>query len=112
MPAPLDNWSPQTRATCFRRFAQSLKEESKAFFLRDGTHGEMYFFVSNDGKAAVMPAPDEKDRDKTTDQLRQHIRDNNIYGFVHISESWTYFRQKPNDHTLRQITGVNGGRKV
>ena len=106
MASPLENWSPQNRATCFRRFAQSLKEESKTVFLRDGTHGEMYFFVSDDGKAAVMPAPADKDndRDKTTDQLRQHIRDNNIYGFVHISESWTYFRQKPNDHTLRQIT--------
>ncbi len=103
MSSPLDNWSPATRATCFRRFAQDLKEQSKGVFLRDGHHGEMFFFVSDDGRAAVMPAPADLDRDKMVDQLRQKVRENNIYGLVHISESWSYFRQKPVDHTLKQI---------
>ena len=103
MSSPLDNWSPDTKATCFRRFAQDLKEQSKGVFLRDGHHGEMFFFVSDDGRAAVMPAPADMDRDKMVDQLRQQVRENNIYGLVHISESWSYFRQKPGDHTMKQI---------
>ena len=82
MASPLDNWSPSTRATCFRRFAQDLKEQSKGVFVKDKSHHEMFFFVSDDGKAAVMPAPADMDRDKMVDQLRQKIRENNIYGFV------------------------------
>ena len=106
----LENWSPSTSATCFRRFAQDLKEQSKRVFLKDKSHHEMFFFVSDDGKAAVMPAPADIDRDQMVDQLRQKIRQDKIYGLVHISESWTYFRQKPGDHTMKQI--VEGEIKV
>lgn len=90
-------------ATCFRRFAQDLKEQSKQVFLKDKYHQEMFFFVTNDGRAFVMPAPKDLDRDQTAEKLRHTIREHNIYGLVHICESWTYFRQKPGDHTLKQI---------
>lgn len=103
MASSLDNWSPQNKAVCFRRFAQEIKEHSKQMFLKDGHHTEMFFFVAEDGQAAVMPAPPKMDRDEMVEQLKQTIREKNIYGFVHIAESWGYFRQRPGDHTLKQI---------
>ena len=35
--------------------------------------------------------------------LKQRIRDEDTYGVVHISESWSYFSRRRGDHTLKQI---------
>jgi hypothetical protein len=66
----LDNWSPSNRANCFRRFAQELKEQSKHVFLKDKHHAEMFFFVTDDGQAAVMPAPPKMERDEMVAKLK------------------------------------------
>lgn len=103
MASPLDNWSPENKATCFRRFVQFVKQQHKDVFLRDGHHAEMFFFVTDDGTVEVMPAPANMDRDQTVEMLKRKVQENNAYGFVHIAESWGYFRRKPGDHTMRQI---------
>jgi hypothetical protein len=102
MSSPLDNWSPTSRATCFRRFAQDLKEQSKGVFLRDKHHAEMFFLVDGDGNTTFTPVADV-DRDEMLARLKRRIRDGDIYGVVHIAESWSYFGQKRRDHTLKQI---------
>jgi hypothetical protein len=103
VPSALDNWSPSNKAACFRRFAQELKEQTKQVFLKDKHHSEMFFFVTDDGQAGVMLAPPKIDRDEMVAKLKQKIRQNNVYGVVHIVETWTYFRSGAKDHTMTQI---------
>jgi hypothetical protein len=31
------------------------------------------------------------------------IRENKLYGAIHIAESWTYFPKGKNDHTFKQV---------
>jgi hypothetical protein len=99
----LDNWNASNRANCFRRFAQELKEQSKQVFLKDKHHAEMFFMVTEDGQAGVMPAPPKMERDEMVAKLKQSIRENNVYGAIHIVETWTYFRSGAKDHTMTQL---------
>jgi hypothetical protein len=89
-------------ATVFRRLAQHLKEQSKGVFLRDRCHAEMFFLVGADGDTEIVPVGGA-DRDELLLQLKRRIGVEDIYGVVHIAESWSYFGRKRGDHTLRQI---------
>lgn len=103
MPSTLNNWNPNDRAACFRQFAEGLVAQSKAIFLADRCHGEMFFFVTPNGEALVIPAPPKMDRDELVVNVRQTVQQQDIYGVVHIVEGWTYFAQRPHDHTITQI---------
>lgn len=85
-------------------------EQSKEVFLRDGFHQEMFFFVTEDGNPFVMPSPRDLGRDEMAEKLRQAVREQNVYGVVHLAESWMYNRQHARDHTMRQI--LEGEMKV
>jgi len=37
----------------------------------------------------------------TTQGLKASIRQNNMYGVIHIVEAWAYVLRHPNDHTYR-----------
>ena len=43
------------------------------------------------------------DRNQFVEVLKQAIRANDIYGVIHIAESWSYFPRTPNDHTMKQV---------
>ena len=72
-------------------------------FLKDGTHVELFFLFSEDGRVALVQQPPKVDKDQFTHALKDAIRQNDIYGVIHIAEAWTYFPRKPNDHTLKQV---------
>jgi hypothetical protein len=103
MSSALDNWSHSNKAACFRRFAQELKAQSKQVFLKDKHHCEMFMFVTEDGQGFVVPSPPKMERDELVESVKRTIREQNVYGVVHIVEGWAYFRQKPGDHTFRQV---------
>lgn len=63
----------------------------------------MFFFITGKGEGSVMPAPAKMDRDEMAAKLRQFVRQNDIFGVVHIAESWTYFPKEASDHTMKQI---------
>jgi len=87
----------------FRKYADHLVEHSKAVFLKDKGHHEMFFFIAANGEGSIMPAPAKTDRDELATQLRQFVRQNSVFGVIHIAESWTYFPKGASDHTLKQI---------
>lgn len=87
----------------FQQYADGLVNQSKEVFLKDKGHHEMFFFVTDKGEGSVMPAPAKMDRDEMAAKLRQFVRENNIFGVIHIAESWTYFPKGASDHTMKQI---------
>jgi hypothetical protein len=91
------------RAESFRHFAETLRDHSKEVFLKDRTHGEMFFLVNELGEGNIIMAPPKQDRNVTAESLRQRICEEKIYGVVHIAESWTYFPRSEGDHTMKQI---------
>jgi hypothetical protein len=103
MSTSLDNWSQENKTTCFRHFAQELKEHSKQVFLRDKHHTEIFFLVSDDGRALVISSLPKMNRDELVKKLKLIIQEQNIYGVVHVVEDWTYFSKKPADHTAKQL---------
>jgi hypothetical protein len=103
MSSRLDNRGHKEQATLFRRFAERLSLRSKEVFLEDGYHPELYFLVDGVGDAMMIPAPADADSDHVLAVLKQRILDEDIYGVIHIAESWTYFGQKRSNYTLKRI---------
>jgi hypothetical protein len=80
-----------------------LSEKARRLFLTDGFHTELVFFLSSDGRGAVIQPPRGMDRDRFVAFLKDTIRRNGIYGVIHIVEAWTYFPRKRDDHTMQQV---------
>ena|ERR1041384_694381 len=99
----VENWNPQDPVSSFRRFAEGLRDLSRDIFLRDGTHAEMFFMISEDGHGYMILAPAKMERDEMVELLRKRICEEKTYGVVHIVESWTYIPKTRGDHTLKQI---------
>src|ERR1041384_697307 len=92
-----------TQAESFRLFAAELVSQSKEVFVKDGTHGEMFFLIAENGQGTIMPIVKSVDRDDLVAVLKQRIQQENIFGIVHIAESWSYFPRGEHDHTMKQL---------
>jgi hypothetical protein len=95
--------TPHPASNQFREYAADIVEQSKEVFLKDKSHSEMFFFINPQGESAVMPAPQDMERDAMATKLREFIHQHHIFGLIHILESWTYFPKGDNDHTMKQI---------
>lgn len=97
-----DSLQPSDRAG-FQAFAEDILAKSKQVFLKDKQHGEMFFLISEDGETAIMPAPPNMNRDVMVAGLKTIIREQHIYGLVHVMEGWTYAAKGKTDHTMKQV---------
>jgi len=96
-------WDPRDPTESLLRQADWLNQLARETFARDGTHVEILFFFREDGQGAIGQPPPGMARVDFMPLLKASIRENDIFGVIHIAESWTYLPRQPNDHTFRQI---------
>ncbi len=101
--APLPAWDNRDPSGSIRRQANWFVEQARATFLKDGTHVELFFLYDRNGKGSMGPPPPGMPKHQFIEALKASIRQNDIYGVVHIVEAWVYIPKKPNDHTMKQI---------
>ncbi len=96
-------WDPVDPTASLQRQAAWLNGLARETFERDGTHVEILFLYREDGEGAIGQPPPDMDRAEFMPLLKASIRENDIFGVIHIAESWTYLPRQPNDHTFRQV---------
>lgn len=103
LPISFQNWDRATPMESFKAFAAFIHEQAKSVLVADKNHGEMVFFMPLSGQGHVMPWVGD-DRDAQNKWMRRYIRENYIYGVVHVGEVWARFAETgPKDHTLKQV---------
>src|ERR1051325_447805 len=59
--------------------------------------------VGIDGKPCMIKPQPGADRDAVAAELGVRVREDRIFGVVHVAESWMYIPKSRSDHTLKQI---------
>ena len=72
-------------------------------FLEAGSHVEIYFLFSRDGKGTLIQVPPGMDRETFMANLKGTMLKMGSYGVIQIAEVWTYLPPRPDDHTFRQV---------
>jgi len=70
--------------------------------MEDGYHAEIFFLFTEDG-AMIILTVQERDPKARAWMVRKVIKDENIYGLVHVAQAWMHRQTEPGDHTTRQI---------
>ncbi len=96
-------WKASDPKASLRLRAEWLNEKARRTFLSDKFHTELFLLFRADGQSGIVQPPPKIDRDVFVGALKDAIRQNDIYGVVHIVEAWSYFRKKEQDHTLTQL---------
>lgn len=96
-------WDSSDPSGSFQQMSKWLNEEARRVFLRDNCHAQMFFLYRENGQGAILPMPPDVDKDTMANAIKSAIRDYGVYGFAHISETWSYFPRQPNDHTFKQV---------
>ncbi|MBN1670256.1 MAG: hypothetical protein JXR37_04445 [Kiritimatiellae bacterium] len=95
-------WNPASPAESLRAYARWARDMAVIHFLGDQTHVELFFFLQKDGEGSLAPAPPGVPRDDLNATVRRKVKDEQIYGVIHIAEAWMYF-PRGKDHTALQI---------
>lgn len=103
MSANLPDWDPAKPSESMRRTAEWFVEEARTTFLKDGTHVELFFLCDGNGQGSMGPPPPDMPKNQFVESLKESIRQNEIFGIVHVVEAWVFIPKHPNDHTYRQI---------
>lgn len=96
-------WNPADPTASLLQQATWLNQLARDTFERDGTHVEILFLFQENGEGAIGQPPAGMSREEFIPLLKESIRENNIFGVIHIAETWTYLPRQPGDHTFRQI---------
>jgi hypothetical protein len=96
-------WNADSPRESLRAQAVFLNEMARFTFLRDKSHTELFFLYLADGQGAISQRPAGMENDQFVPMLKEAIRQNDIYGVIHIVEAWAYFPRRPNDHTFKQV---------
>ena len=72
-------------------------------FLEAGSHVEIYFLFSRDGKGTLIQVPPGMDRETFMANFKGTMLKMGSYGVIQIAEVWTYLPPRPDDHTFRQV---------
>jgi len=102
MPPP-PQWNSNNPGASLLAFAEFLHKQARQTFMRDGTHVEILFIVADNGTTQPQPIAKPMTREHVAECLKQQIPDSNIYGLIHIAETWSYTSKGSNDHTLKQL---------
>jgi len=78
-------------------------EHARRMFEKDGTHVEILFIFADDGTLQPVPIAAPMTRADVSAQLREQNPGNQVYGLIHIAETWAYLPDGPDDHTLKQL---------
>lgn len=103
IPTPPPAWDASDPCASLLARGAWLNDQARRTFLQDGTHIELVMLLRADGEGGVATPPPGMSRAAFGAALRGAIKNNDIYGVLHVSEAWTYFPRQPNDHTFRQV---------
>jgi hypothetical protein len=96
-------WNPDAKSASIRKWADHLHKEAKRVFLQDKTHAHILFAFQDAGPVSITPIPPKTIPDQVHNAIVRAIRENNLYGVIHVGEAWTYFPKGKNDHTAFQL---------
>ena len=101
--SPPPAWNEADPSGSLRRHATWLNNLARATFLTDKTHVELFFLLKADGTGGLAQPPVGMDRNEFLAALKGSLKEHDIFGVIHIAETWSYFPRRPNDHTMKQI---------
>lgn len=101
-PISVPDWNAANPAESFHAFAASIHEQAKQVIVHDGTHAELFFLLSLDGKGELVHWQ-ENDRGREAEWLRRYISEHYTFGVIHVVECWMRLASKPDDHILKQV---------
>jgi len=96
-------WKEADPSGSLRRHATWLNDLARKTFLSDKTHVEIFFLLKADGTGGLAQPPVGMDRNEFLAALKGYLKEHDIFGVIHIAETWSYFPKRPNDHTMKQI---------
>ena len=96
-------WNPAAPSASLRQWAENLYKESQGVFLQDKTHANILFLFKDSGPVSISPVPPKTTHEQIQAAIRTAIREDNLYGVIHVGEAWTYFQKERKDHTAFQL---------
>ena len=99
----MPTWDKSNPSESLRCIGSWFNDEARRSFLKYATHTEMFFLYKDDGQGGMLQPPRDMDRDTFVKVFKNAIRQNDIFGVVHIVEAWTYAPRSLNDHAYKQI---------
>lgn len=104
-------WRQEAKSSSICQWTDYLHTEAQRLFIQDKTHVSLLFcFNEENGLIAVNPVPPATSFDILNASVRDAVIEHDLYGIVLICESWAYFIEKENDHTVFQL--LDGEMKV
>lgn len=86
-----------------RRYAEWVHEMARSNFLTAGSHVELFFLLTNEGKGELVPVTPGVDRESLSGALRRHLSDGNHCGVVHVAEGWCHLPLGPDDEEWNRV---------
>lgn len=99
----IPQWNADDAAGSFAACAAWFSSKARETFLKDKTHGEMFFFWDVQGQMGAAQPPPGIERAQLTAMLKAEVERLQVYGVVHIAEAWMYLPKQKNDHTYKQV---------
>lgn len=96
------DWDRSRPVESFKAFAGQIHQQAKDTLIQDGSHAEMFFFLTIGGSGQLM-CWRSNDRDSEALWLRQHIAAHYIYGVVHVTEAWMRLARGADDPLFQQV---------
>lgn len=101
--ARMPSWDKSDPSGSLRRLALWFNDEARGTFLKDASHSELYFLISQDGQQTMIQPPEDIDREALHLGLRSAVRKNNTYGVIQIAECWHHPLKRPTDRPRKQV---------
>jgi hypothetical protein len=101
MTAP--EWNRNDARASLLALAEFFHEHARQTIVKDGTHVELLFLLTDDGTMQPQPIAKPLTREGVAETLREQLPGSNVYGLIHIAEAWAYVAKGPRDHTFKQI---------
>ena len=96
---PRPTWDVSAPAASLRRLGAWINEVSRAIFLKDGFHIEVFFLYRADGQGGIIQPRGKEDRDQYILAIKDAIKHDDIYGVVHVCEARISLRRDSDDRT-------------
>ena len=103
-------WNSADKPASIRAWVRDLHEQSKAMFIKDGTHVQILFLFGDDGLVSINPVPPKTSHEHVYGGIKNAIEEHKLYAVIYIGESWMYSARGRTDHTVSQI--IDGEIKV
>lgn len=103
---PRPPWNKFNPSDSLRCIGYWFNDEARKMFLKNAAHSELLFLYKQDGQGTMIEPTRNMDRDTFSKVFKDYIRQNDIYGVVHIVEAWIYVLCSLEGRTSKQVVDV------